>query len=199
MASKKYEEYLCSEAWKKKRMQRLAIGKFRCAACGSKERLQVHHLTYAHIFDEPMEDLIPLCDLHHKAAEEMVEKGLLPRSEDVLFLATETIRLITGKMVSTGRIKLPNASKPVAVRNRIQQDLLADPAFVRLLNEPTRKAFKRASRRLFAGHAKRGRIMANAFALYDRHARVRIKPHMAPRITHLTELIMNHSADNNPF
>lgn len=92
--NEEYSTYLNSEAWQKKRAERLAIGRFRCAACSERRAVHVHHLTYERIFNEDMADLLPLCKLHHDAAEELVKRGSLPRRGDVLFLATETIRLL---------------------------------------------------------------------------------------------------------
>jgi len=89
-----YEEYIASAAWRKKRQERLVISKFKCAACGSGQNLDVHHLTYARFLNEDMADLLPLCRTHHDAVEDLVAKGLLPRSDNVLYLATETIRLL---------------------------------------------------------------------------------------------------------
>lgn len=34
--------------------------------CDCRGNLQVHHLTYKHLGDEPMEDLVVLCEYHHK-------------------------------------------------------------------------------------------------------------------------------------
>lgn len=92
--TEEYSTYLHSEAWQRKRAQRLAISQYRCAACTDRRAIDVHHLTYARIFNEDMEDLLPLCRVHHDVAEELIHGGKLPRSGDVLFLATETVRLI---------------------------------------------------------------------------------------------------------
>lgn len=90
----KYADYLGSEAWRAKRSERLEIGNHRCAACESSVDLQVHHLTYARIYNEDMADLLPLCKTHHMLAEELSKSGMIPKEASVLFLATETVRLI---------------------------------------------------------------------------------------------------------
>lgn len=41
--------------------------------CGSVERLHVHHLDYAHLGDEPDEDLLTLCEAHHFGLHEFYE------------------------------------------------------------------------------------------------------------------------------
>jgi len=99
--TQKYAEYLGSEAWEQKRKQRLAISNWKCAACGSGHQLQVHHLTYERIFNEEMADLLPLCEYHHAAAEELIRAGTLKRTGNPMALATETVRLVLtyGKQV----------------------------------------------------------------------------------------------------
>ena len=64
-----YRAYMRSEAWKIKR--RLVLQKFgyRCAACGSKSRLEVHHLSYINFTRELLSDLIPLCKGCHAVAD----------------------------------------------------------------------------------------------------------------------------------
>lgn len=89
-----YAAYLLSEAWANKRDHALAIYQHRCAACGTSERLHVHHLTYERIFREEMSDLLVLCQIHHEAAEEMVRKGIVSRIGDPAALAAETLRFI---------------------------------------------------------------------------------------------------------
>jgi len=111
----KYKSYLNSDAWKAKRRERLAIAQHRCAACPRKAT-DVHHLTYERIFNENMEDLLPLCHEHHQSAEILVECGLIKRFGNPLFLATETVRLILqecGFVAAIGK----RAMKQKKVRN----------------------------------------------------------------------------------
>jgi hypothetical protein len=61
----KYERYLRSKAWKKKRAAVLARDK-KCRSCGSTRKLQVHHLTYRRIYQERLSDLTTLCDGCHR-------------------------------------------------------------------------------------------------------------------------------------
>lgn len=66
----KYQAYLESEAWQRKRAEVLSIWRHRCAICNSEENLHVHHRTYYRVFNESITDLIPLCadchELFHK-------------------------------------------------------------------------------------------------------------------------------------
>ena len=157
-----YQNYLTSEAWKHKREQRLSIAKHRCAACGSSDFIQVHHLTYARIFNEDMADLLPLCQPHHEAAELLVKRGLLPRGDNVLFLAAETVRL-----VSVHNIKPKSKPKGFSVetRNPNQKWLLEQDWFNAALEIKSRKKFKRLCRDKLEGEPYFSSKMANCFVL----------------------------------
>ena len=65
-----YKQYLKSEAWAKKRHERLQIDGYRCAGCGTKltdETAAVHHLNYYAIGDENVwSDLVTLCSACHR-------------------------------------------------------------------------------------------------------------------------------------
>lgn len=172
-----YSEYINSPAWAQKRSQRLAMSNYRCAACGTTKRLEVHHLTYARIFNEDMPDLLPLCYLHHLAAGEMVEKGAIPRSGDPTELARITLSLITPfrchQPVDTPKKqkgRQPKKGKAL-VRNRAQETIMGEwwfPAALRL----GRNSFKKEVHMRFAGHRYRGCMISNCFALYDRKDRI---------------------------
>ncbi|WP_195926728.1 HNH endonuclease [Sarcina ventriculi] len=62
-----YENYIHSNAWRKRRQQALYAGHNRCAMCGATTSLQVHHLTYKHLGHELDSELMVLCtSCHHK-------------------------------------------------------------------------------------------------------------------------------------
>lgn len=62
-----YEWYITSPQWKEKRAQRMAIDGIKCALCGSRHNLQVHHITYERLGFENIEtDLITLCHTCHE-------------------------------------------------------------------------------------------------------------------------------------
>jgi len=67
--TKEYLEYLKTASWKEFRMKTLNnpfYGKpHRCFVCNSQKLLQVHHLTYEHIFEERPEDVMILCKYCH--------------------------------------------------------------------------------------------------------------------------------------
>lgn len=62
------EEYLKSDAWKRKRYLVLKRDNWRCAYCGARAT-QVHHKKYAekNIGKEPIEWLVSVCKSCHEA------------------------------------------------------------------------------------------------------------------------------------
>ena len=65
--TRKYREYLKSDAWKRKRYVVLRRDNWTCQYCGNKAT-QVHHLRYAKykIGKEPIKWVISLCASCHK-------------------------------------------------------------------------------------------------------------------------------------
>jgi 5-methylcytosine-specific restriction endonuclease McrA len=66
-----YKEYLNSDKWKTKRERVLDRDNYLCQACLSAKATQVHHLTYSHVFNEPMFDLVSICKRCHDKITEM--------------------------------------------------------------------------------------------------------------------------------
>lgn len=66
-----YQKYIASPEWKKKRDERIKLDNNQCQICGSKTKLEVHHLTYDRVFQEDMDDLITLCDRCHRKVHGM--------------------------------------------------------------------------------------------------------------------------------
>lgn len=79
--SKEYTEYLKSEDWNERRQARLQKANYRCERCGERNRLDVHHKTYANLGNEPLSDLIALCQSCHWAADEERRGNKLPVTE----------------------------------------------------------------------------------------------------------------------
>lgn len=75
MNKNQYKDYLKSDHWKSLRNRKLSHSKRRCAICGSKERLEVHHLQYKNIFDVDLTDLRILCNRCHKLYHELKKSG----------------------------------------------------------------------------------------------------------------------------
>jgi 5-methylcytosine-specific restriction endonuclease McrA len=62
-----YADYLDSEHWKaRSNLARERDGR-QCRDCGSKQNLNVHHLTYDRLGEERLDDLITLCRGCHLA------------------------------------------------------------------------------------------------------------------------------------
>jgi len=65
--------YLKSTHWREYRRKRLAFSHYQCEAMGCKAgggNLDVHHLTYKHLWREKMSDTIVFCRYHHEMAEQ---------------------------------------------------------------------------------------------------------------------------------
>ena len=63
-----YDAYLQSDAWREKRAQALKRDGGLCQGCLERPATQVHHLTYAHVGDELLFELISICDDCHERA-----------------------------------------------------------------------------------------------------------------------------------
>lgn len=56
-----YLTYINSAAWRARRQRALRRAGHRCQVCGEGRRLQVHHVRYDNLGNEPDEDLTVLC------------------------------------------------------------------------------------------------------------------------------------------
>ena len=63
--NRNYHEYLKTDEWGKKRQLVLNRCKNICEACGINQAEAVHHLTYEHIYDEFLFELIGICHKCH--------------------------------------------------------------------------------------------------------------------------------------
>lgn len=65
--------YLQSDIWKAKRKARLQYDSYTCQHCGQSHHLQVHHVRgYDLIPNEPISDLLTLCENCHTALHEQL-------------------------------------------------------------------------------------------------------------------------------
>jgi len=69
--------YINSAAWKEKRRQVLSRDKKKCVKCGSHRFLNVHHLSYLHLGNEPLEDLQTLCNACHRSTHGLKPIGVM--------------------------------------------------------------------------------------------------------------------------
>lgn len=77
-----YKEYLESDKWKGKREKVLERDGRQCQACLDNPANEVHHLTYKHLYNEPLFELVSVCKLCHdhitKLDREKTPKALWP-------------------------------------------------------------------------------------------------------------------------
>ena len=76
-----YAEYLKTDKWKKIAQQRMEIDGYLCCMCGCRgtqaNPLEVHHLSYSHLYHEEnriYEDLQTLCHSCHKLLHKGMER-----------------------------------------------------------------------------------------------------------------------------
>ena len=87
-----YHEYIMSRHWREHpaRLAELAASGFRCRLCnhdGSESPLEVHHRTYANLFNEQADDLTTLCRRCHRVVTDHQRRlryqDVLPQIVDV--------------------------------------------------------------------------------------------------------------------
>jgi 5-methylcytosine-specific restriction endonuclease McrA len=61
----RYDNYLLSNGWRKRRALVMGRANNLCEGCGTRRATQVHHLTYTHVFNEFLWELVALCDECH--------------------------------------------------------------------------------------------------------------------------------------
>ncbi len=78
VSDEQFWAYYKSDTWHQKRAQSIAAWRSRCYVCGDDyrvrgERLQVNHVRYRnssgkiiHGHEDPVRDLVPLCESHHR-------------------------------------------------------------------------------------------------------------------------------------
>lgn len=71
-----YKAYLRTPEWKAVRMEVLHLRNHKCERCNSTYRLEVHHKTYRHIFNESPNDLEVLCHSCHKNHHKIQDKKI---------------------------------------------------------------------------------------------------------------------------
>lgn len=72
--------YLRSRHWQRARQSAIARAGGRCAECGSRHGLEVHHLTYARLGHESPGDLQVLCRYCHAERHALMEASHAARA-----------------------------------------------------------------------------------------------------------------------
>lgn len=73
----KYEAYMQSEKWKVKRQAVLERDNYVCQGCLKNRAVQVHHLSYAHLGNEPLWDLTSVCLDCHRLVHPHMQQALV--------------------------------------------------------------------------------------------------------------------------
>ena len=106
-----HQEYINSPKWKAKRQMVLERDNFRCRKCGTGKNLDVHHITYEHIGNEPIDDLVTLCRECHESVHygdiKKAKFGLLKDVRELLFAVMDEV-YGNGKDVSKWSKKAKN-------------------------------------------------------------------------------------------
>lgn len=78
---KEYNDYLNSSEWRTKRQKVLERDGYKCQACLENNATEVHHLSYMMIYQEPLFDLISICNDCH----DQITRVIRERREDNFF------------------------------------------------------------------------------------------------------------------
>jgi hypothetical protein len=74
-----YKKYLLTKEWKLKRNLVFKRDNNLCQSCFTEIATEVHHLTYKHIFNEPLFDLIAVCRKCHESITKMDKNEINPQ------------------------------------------------------------------------------------------------------------------------
>jgi hypothetical protein len=69
------DEYEVSDLWRMKRREyRASTRPWCCWICGDTDTIELHHRTYDRCGREPLDDLVPLCEVHHHEIEKHLRR-----------------------------------------------------------------------------------------------------------------------------
>ncbi len=114
-------QYLQSAHWKRRKSRYFAKHGRWCAACNTKRRIDLHHLSYQHVGNESDGDLMGFCRQHHALAHKYWDSGRY-----------KTIRQATSAMIAK-------------VRHGKRHESVIDELLALLFGRPKRK--RRQNRR----------------------------------------------------
>lgn len=118
-----YVAYIGSSAWAAKRKEYRESGRpTGCAKCGTKKDIHFHHRTYVRFGRERLDDLVPLCQIHHSQLHDLQHReGLTVLKATAIFLDTE--KKPKPKGPAKTRAKGPTYSRASRELDRIQRDV----------------------------------------------------------------------------
>jgi formamidopyrimidine-DNA glycosylase len=85
-----YLGYLASPKWAAKRTEVFKRDGYACRLCSSQDGISVHHKTYRHLGNEPLEELITLCNACH----DEIHSSRTPTET----VAAATVRVVASKV-----------------------------------------------------------------------------------------------------
>jgi len=100
--SKEYTDYMQSEAWNTKRLERLMLDDYECQDCGARDKpLDVHHVSYEYFKNEPMVDLISVCRTCHDSRHGKVKIAFMncPTCLEFLPITIQRIKLMKHSVI----------------------------------------------------------------------------------------------------
>lgn len=89
-----YAEYLTSPEWKEKRKLVMERDRYHCQSCLADDATEVHHLSYKHLFNEPLFDLVAVCRSCHQSITDMDNKSEYKKITHINILDTVLKRLM---------------------------------------------------------------------------------------------------------
>lgn len=126
-----FQDYLESDKWKQKREERYKKDNHQCVLCKSNKRISCHHLTYARLYKEDINDLITFCNKCHQRIHKIspphdipdfvkqtaIDKVYAPSTEDMVKLMwknCEEDKKIQRRIIFSEKVPLPVHSKQLA-------------------------------------------------------------------------------------
>lgn len=111
--SARYRQYLRSDHWRQLRRRILARDGYTCTDCGSREKLQVHHLCYRPVLEDALDaDLATLCgDCHARVHKRRVVR---PARNTVVF----------GELAEKRRALMDGLVMPIPARSWLVRRIL---------------------------------------------------------------------------
>jgi 5-methylcytosine-specific restriction endonuclease McrA len=86
---KEYDAYIASKEWRIRADKALKRDNYLCQSCGTSKATEVHHLTYFHLYDEPLFDLVSVCNACHVKLHPEERMSLRNVYENMLSAADE--------------------------------------------------------------------------------------------------------------
>jgi 5-methylcytosine-specific restriction endonuclease McrA len=79
--NKKYLDYMKSETWQLKRIERLKIDDYQCVLCGCVGDLETHHISYKGLGNEDVyQDLVSVCPRCHVLLHNYYRRTKTPKA-----------------------------------------------------------------------------------------------------------------------